>query len=175
MNKLFFKYIQSFNIDNTADGTLFQDCVLDILDNEKVQELSEYMHHMSVDRLQHVTSVAFLSYLLCRRLGLDYRSAARGAMLHDLFHYKRSGDKKVRFHTFRHPATALKNARQHFNLSKKEESIIKRHMWPVTIAPPTNREAFIVCMIDKYCAILEAYYSFFPHRLQKNKRATVGL
>lgn len=173
MNKLFFKYIQSFNINSNIDGMLFSDCVSDILENEEVQGLAGFMHHMSVDRLQHVTSVAFLSYLLCRRLGLDYRSAARGAMLHDLFYYNRSGsgDKSVKFHTFRHPGTALENARRIFDLTPKEESIIKRHMWPVTLTPPTNREAFIVCMADKYCAILEAYYSFFPQRLLKKQQA----
>ncbi|NLK38736.1 MAG: HDIG domain-containing protein [Clostridiales bacterium] len=175
MNKLFFKYIQSFDIDKSIDGILFSDCVSDILDHVQVQNLSEYMHHMSVNRLQHVISVSFLSYLLCRRLGLDYRAAARGALLHDLFHYNRSEEKTVKFHTLRHPKTALQNARRFFNLSKKEESIIKRHMWPLTITPPTNREAFIVCMVDKYCAVLEAYYSFFPHRLLKKKQAATTL
>lgn len=175
MNKLFLKYIQSFNIRQSVDGVLFTSCVADILGHAEVQNLADYMHHMSVNRLQHVTSVAFLSYLLCRRLGLDYRAAARGALLHDLFHYDRSGGKTVRFHNIRHPKTALENARTHFKLTQKEETIIRRHMWPVTLTPPTNREAFIVCMVDKYCAMLEAYYSLFPRRLLKKRLAAITL
>ncbi len=170
MKKLFRKYIQSFDIDKSADYAAFINCISDILESEKVQKLLDYTHHQSVDRLQHVTSVAYISYLLCRRLNLDYNAAARGAMLHDLFYYGRFDSEKIRFHYFRHPSAALENARNIFSLIKKEENIIKRHMWPITLLPPASREALIVCLVDKYCATLEAYYSFFPHRFIKTRR-----
>ena len=37
-------------------------------------------------------------------------------------------------HGFRHPATALRNARKHFALNKVEENVIISHMWPLTAA-----------------------------------------
>ena len=38
-------------------------------------------------------------------------------------------------------------------------ALIKRHMWPVTIIPPTCREAWLVTTADKICTILEVFRS----------------
>ena len=38
---------------------------------------------------------------------------------------------------------------------EREENIIHRHMFPLTPMPPTTREAWIVCLADKYCAAAE--------------------
>ena len=40
-------------------------------------------------------------------------------------------------------------------LTPREENIIHRHMFPLTPMPPTTREAWIVCLADKYCAAAE--------------------
>ena len=58
-------------------------------------------------------------------------------------------------HGFYHPGIALKNAVKDYNLSKREKDIIKKHMWPLTINPPRCREAWIVCIADKYASTLE--------------------
>ncbi|MBW2345619.1 MAG: phosphohydrolase, partial [Deltaproteobacteria bacterium] len=70
----------------------------------------------------------------------------------DLFFYDwlREGP---RLHGFRHPAIAHRNARKIATLSKKEEDIIKKHMWPLTLLPPCYAESFIVCMVDTFCSV----------------------
>jgi len=72
-------------------------------------------------------------------------------LLHDLFFYDwlREGP---RLHGFRHPNICLKNARKITSLSRKEEDIIKKHMWPLTIIPPFYKESFIVSLVDTFCS-----------------------
>lgn len=64
-------------------------------------------------------------------------------------------------HGFSHPGRACVNAEQVFHITKKEQSIISSHMWPLTFRHvPSCREAIIVCLADKYCAVVE---SMFKH------------
>ena len=45
------------------------------------------------------------------------------------------------------------------SITKKEQSIISSHMWPLTFRHvPTCREAIIVCLADKYCAVVESMF-----------------
>ncbi len=53
----------------------------------------------------------------------------------------------------------MKNARKITCLSKKEEDIIKKHMWPLTIIPPVYMESLIVSLIDTFCSTRD-YISF---------------
>ena len=50
---------------------------------------------------------------------------------------------------------ASKNARKEYHLTRREEDIIKKHMWPLTVVPPLCREAWVVTAADKYCSLLE--------------------
>ncbi len=46
-----------------------------------------------------------------------------------------------------------------FGITKKEQNIIASHMWPLTFRHiPTCREAVIVCLADKYCAVVESMF-----------------
>ena len=90
------------------------------------------------------------------RIRTDQRALVRGALLHDYFLYDwHKADPSHRLHGFYHPGTALRNARQDFALTPREENIIHRHMFPLTPMPPATREAWIVCLADKYCAAAE--------------------
>ena len=54
---------------------------------------------------------------------------------------------------------ACVNAEQVFHITKKEQSIISSHMWPLTFRHvPSCREAIIVCLADKYCAVVESMF-----------------
>lgn len=89
----------------------------------------------------------------------EEKDIIRGALLHDYFLYDWHHHKHDRglwnMHGFSHPRTALKNAGREYRLSPREQDIIKKHMWPLTIVPPLCREAWIVTAADKYCSFLE--------------------
>ena len=40
-------------------------------------------------------------------------------------------------------------------LTRREENIISRHMFPLNIVPPMCKEAWLVCLADKICASKE--------------------
>jgi uncharacterized protein len=141
------------------DREEYNNIVRDILENKEFCRLADYYHHNS-SILDHAKIVSWISYSLCKYLNLDYRSAARGALLHDFFLYNwRNHDipdlAKEKFHGIEHPKIALANSEKHFILNKIEKDIILKHMWPLTLVPPAYRESFIVTFVDKYTASRE--------------------
>lgn len=133
-----------------------------------VQRMREYIQHGSVTTYQHCKNVVAASFWLNRRLhlGADETSLAVGAFLHDFYLY--DWHKKGTFHGlhrlfemhgFSHPGYACINASRVFGITKKEQSIIASHMWPLTFRHvPSCREAVIVCLADKYCAVVESMF-----------------
>lgn len=117
-----------------------------------------FYQHGTTTVLGHSLNVAAMSLCWARKLRLraDETSLLRGALLHDYFlydwHEKNAGHA---WHGFHHPARALRNAREDFRLTPIEEEIILRHMFPLTFTPPKCREAWLVCLADKYCALAE--------------------
>ena len=89
-------------------------------------------------------------------LNVNRKELIRGALLHDYFlydwHEKNAGH---RFHGFIHAGRALQNAKNDFELTRREENIISRHMFPLNIVPPMCKEAWLVCLADKICASKE--------------------
>ncbi|MEE1504614.1 MAG: hypothetical protein UGF89_10270, partial [Acutalibacteraceae bacterium] len=59
-------------------------------------------------------------------------------------------------------------------LNKKEEDIIKKHMWPLTVIPPKYLESFVVTSMDKYCATIEMIYSS-SEKYRKNFHKLTGI
>jgi len=141
---------------NSSVDKEYLDCICDLINHEKVRLMKNYIQHGDIDCLGHSLYVSYSSYLICRRIGLDYRSAARGGLLHDFFLYDWHWEKPYKgLHGFIHPRIALQNANRFFRLNDLEKEIICRHMWPLTITPPKYREAYIVSAADKYCAFME--------------------
>lgn len=60
-----------------ASRAEFNEIVSDIITNPNVMALKEHLQHQTTSRFDHCQSVAFISYSICKRLGLDYVSAAR--------------------------------------------------------------------------------------------------
>lgn len=141
---------------NEENRAAFAACVAPLLRQPEVQELRRFHQHTAATtRYDHCLTVAYFSFVVCRRLGLDYRAAARGGMLHDLYLDSWPGSDGGALSRWRtHPAAALGNARA-FGLSDKEADIILKHMWPVTLTPPRYRESFVVSCADKAAAVLE--------------------
>ena len=48
-----------------------------------------------------------------------------------------------------------KNAKKYFNITNKEASMIKTHMFPLTPIPPLSREGWVLTMADKSTSINE--------------------
>lgn len=131
-------------------------CIEDLLCSDAVKQMKQYVQHGDTSTLSHCMVVAFRSYMFCKKWNLDYRAAARGGLLHDLFLYDWH-DKEARgsLHGFHHPSIALNNADRFFALEKKEREIIKKHMWPLTVVPPKCREAYVIAYYDKVCTSKE--------------------
>ena len=152
-----------------------------IIHNETVQQMKNYRQHCDTSCYKHCLYVAYYTYVVCKKLKLDYISATRAAMLHDLFLYdwrKEYIDEDFDgLHAFTHPKIALRNSMKLFDLNKKEQDIILKHMWPVTISFPKYIESYIVTFMDKYSAIRESYVYFQSNLKKKNlyKYAYVSL
>lgn len=157
------------NINNKVE---FFKIINDITSNKTVQEMKKYRQHCDTSCYKHCIRVAYYSYWIAKKLRLDYISTARAAMLHDLFLYDwRNNHREVKLdvlHAFVHPKIALKNANKIFYLNKKEQDIILKHMWPVTLAFPKYTESYIVTFMDKYSACKESY-TYFQSQLKKNR------
>ena len=158
------------NIPDNDISIEYYGSVGDIILSDEVQSLIEHRQHAGVTRLQHSINVSYYSFLLCRKLGLDSRAAARGGLLHDLFFYHFSdGDAPPGLHIFIHPRQALKNAESLTALSPVEAEIIVKHMWPFC-AFPKYRETHIVSLVDKYCALCETADYAMLYLLRKGRR-----
>lgn len=134
----------------------------DILASEQFLRLKEFIQHGNVTVYEHCIHVALCAIRLNRVLYANSkeRELVRGALLHDYFLYDwhnadAPGNIHPKLHGFYHPGIALKNATRDFVLSEREKDIIHKHMWPLTINPPRCREAWLVCLADKYASTLE--------------------
>lgn len=138
----------------------FKEIIKDIAENSNVTALKDHIQHINSSRYAHCEEVALYTFLICKKLKLDYISAARGAMLHDFYFYNwrnKHVEGQKKFHLFRHPRIALENALDIFDLNDMEKDIIVKHMWPLTIVPPKFKESYIVTIVDKYCATKEFF------------------
>ena len=153
-------------------NTEFYTILNDIISNETVKKMKNFRQHYDTSTYEHCLNVSYISYKICKKLKLDYKAAARGAMLHDLFLYdwraNRNLSSLTRAHAFVHPKIALDNASKLFDLTKKEKDIIVKHMWPVTLKLPKYPESFIVTFVDKYSAVKESFI-FYNTYLTKRK------
>ena len=150
-----------------VDDQEFMSYVGPLLAHEKVQRLEGIPHHIHSNRLEHSVNVSYSSYCIAKKLGWDARSAARGGLLHDLFFYSWGDTKFKKSHAWVHPRIAVRNARKITRLNAREEDIILKHMWGMTLAPPRYKESFVVTMVDKYWAAKEA---LIPVRRAMKKR-----
>lgn len=169
--KIFHKNSKALKEDNECKSLIvsdtsiseFKSIIKDIITNDNVLALKDHIQHVSSSRFCHCLGVSYYSYVICKKLGLDYVSAARGGMLHDLYYYdwrNKHVEGQKRFHLLRHPRIALNNALEIFDLNDIEKDIILKHMWPLTVVLPKYPESYIVSTVDKYCATNEVYKKF---------------
>ena len=90
------------------DNTEYIQIVEKLLSNRKFNKLKEETHHHNSNRFNHSLDVSYKTYKICKKLGLDYESAARAALLHDFFFVDEFNNKRERM--LKHPYIALANA-----------------------------------------------------------------
>lgn len=134
--------------------------VENILDNEEFNKIKNIEHH-GVNRFDHSVKVSYYSYKVAKALHLDYKGTARGGLLHDFFLSPEERTSKEKFiSTFVHPKQALETAKSQFDLTPKEEDMIRSHMFPINISVPKYMESWIVSSVDKAVAVGELSLKF---------------
>ena len=148
----------------------------DILMSKNFNSTKEHIQHGNMTVNNHSMNVAKYSLAISEKLHIPCKKdeLIRGALLHDYFLYDwHIGDyaKPHKLHGFYHPGRALRNASKEYQLTPREQDIIKKHMWPLTIVPPMCREAWIVTTADKWCSLMETLHLHRGHGavLQKVK------
>ena len=160
---------------NSLNWECFLDCVSDLLVSPQVQSMRDIPHHPGTSCFEHSVFVSSVAFRRARRWGLDYRAAARGGLLHDLYLYdSRDHSNYEGNQCFAHPRAALKNARALCgSLTAVEENIIISHMWPLARRMPHYKEAVVVNLADKLCATLEVMKIWRRLKLRRTVTASV--
>ena len=154
---------------------LFEHLAEPIRDSEKFAECKQFIQHGAVSVYEHSVAVAQTSFAIAEIFKLsDKRSLIRAALLHDFFLYDWHVPERMwSFHGWTHPVTAANNARLYFNVTDKEWSLIRTHMWPFTLLhPPKYREGWIICLADKVVSIVETLFRRGPQSVGKAMRNT---
>ena len=139
------------------DRNSFEYIIDEFVNNDTVLKMKEYKQHFDVNCYDHCYDVAKTMYKVTKKFHLDYRSATRAGMVHDLFLYDwhiKEGRKNM--HAFRHGKIACNNASKIFELNSKEKDMIISHMWPATVKLPKSKEGMILTVVDKYCTVKES-------------------
>lgn len=132
----------------------------DILQSQNFLKTKGHIQHGNMTVHEHCihvaeTSLRFKNFF---HIPCNEKDLIRGALLHDYFLYdwhEKDVENPHKLHGFYHPDRALRNAKKEYILTKCQEDIIKKHMWPLTVIPPACREAWIVSAADKYCSFME--------------------
>lgn len=134
-----------------------------IMENKEFRKMDEIKHH-NTTRLDHLLKVSYYSYIISKKLNLDYKQVARAGLLHDYYEEEIEDIDNVKdkftLFTSGHPKKAIENAKKITELSEKEEDIIRSHMFPIDIRIPKYKESWIVSIVDKGLSIKEFYFKF---------------
>ena len=138
----------------------FYELICEIAESEDFCKMQQIRHHVHSTTYEHSLKVAFLCYrYYCRHKSkVELRELIRGALLHDYYlydHHSREANGLIGIgHTLTHPKRALANAREAYrDLTRSEQDAIRRHMFPLTLLPPSTRCGWLVCYYDKVAAI----------------------
>lgn len=135
----------------------YLDCVSSLLDNQKVQSMRRWPHHLTVSCYDHSRNVSEMAYQIALHMGCDCHAAARAGLLHDFYLYAADDFGLNPYQqAMIHPIIALKNARTLCpDLTDDEADAIENHMWPVARHRPHCKVAVAVNIADKTCCFLE--------------------
>ncbi len=140
----------------------FEKIIKDYKQHHAVQLMKKFVQHGSISTYEHCEDVAKHCFWLNRRLhlGANEEDLVIAALLHDFFLYDwHFSTAESHGHATGHAEKARKNAVKYFNVNPKVQKLISGHMWPVNITKvPSDREAAILVIMDKYCSLLETIF-----------------
>ena len=87
MMRLFKKYISVHKPATIIYDETFYQILRETARHPIVLRMKLYPHHGTTNCYIHCLHVAYFNYKWCKALGLDYESATRAGMIHDLFLY----------------------------------------------------------------------------------------
>ena len=132
------------------------------INNPKILKMNTFKQHGYMTTYDHSVHVVNVGLELAKKLKCSTKQMENiiiGGILHDYFLYdyhvttRRLPDG---LHAWAHPIIALRNANNDFKLNNIQQNIIVSHMFPMTLFHiPKYKEAWIICLVDKYCAIIE--------------------
>lgn len=141
-----------------------EEYALDIINFEDFIKQKEYIQHGSTSVYEHCILVTCKALEIAdqKKFSINRKKLCRAALLHDYFKYDWHIYGKThsitKLHGFYHPSYAAENAKKDFNIDDLEENAIRSHMWPLGFAFPHSKEAWILTMADKNCALFETYH-----------------
>ncbi len=147
-------------LDRALKDVEYMKIVSPIINSSEFSKRKFFMHHDDCSVYEHCIMVSYIAYRYCLKIGLNYRDAAIGGVLHDFYSepwQEHLGEKKPFFkqHGFTHAADALDNAVKFFPeyINDRVSDIILRHMFPLNIYPPKYAEGWVVTFVDKKVSV----------------------
>ncbi len=135
--------------------------IRDIVKTKEFRSMKCCKHHIKGSVYEHSIKVAYLCYKHHKKHGtsIDLGEFVRGALLHDFYLYDwHDMLPGHRLHIFTHPKYALLNAIKHYpELTGRQQDMIGRHMFPLTLLPPKTRVGWLVCYYDKIAALSDYF------------------
>jgi uncharacterized protein len=148
-----------------------------ILKTESFEKALSQIHHDKTTVGAHSMEVACTALAISRRLkglkiSVNEEQMIRGALCHDLGILGRYDKFANNFVCcYRHPKDSVVVADKLLGgLTDIEKDVIAHHMWPVTPVPPHHREAYIVTLADKICAVREIIRSAEKNKAEMLKK-----
>ena len=137
------------------DDKEYKRIVKEIIRNNEFKKMY-YIEHHGISRWEHLIKISYRSYVIAKKLKMDYRSVARGALLHDFYLDGDERSKKRKFlDTFSHPKKALETSMNNFDINDMEKNIIVSHMFPIYLSVPKYKESILVNTVDKVIGFRE--------------------
>lgn len=149
-------FIDIQNIDRKHIKEI-EEAASDIFKSLDYRKQKEYTQHGTTSVLKHEILVCIECLKIADKMeNINRKLLIRAALLHDYFGYDwHDGIHGGPKHAFGHANFAANNALKDFKISKKEENIIRSHMFPLGLEVPKSKEAWILFMADKSSALQE--------------------
>ena len=150
---------------STLEQEKFKELSKDLLNNNDVLKMQDFIQHGKVTTYAHCVDVAKMALHLNNilKMNADEKTLVEAGMLHDFYLYDwHDSSVKVplfKMHGFTHAKKASENAKELIEVDEKTCKAIESHMWPLTLSSvPLSKEAWLLCIADKICATKETVF-----------------